>query len=119
MSDSVLSDDERHELREFMQAELGRLDAEIVTLTEMTAPVSPDPAIGRLSRLEAMNEKGVNEAALRSARGRSASIRAALRDVDGDEFGLCIECGEAIPFARIKSMPGTRVCVPCAEKAGR
>jgi DnaK suppressor protein len=118
MSDSIFSDDERNELREFMQAELQRLDAEIATLMEMTAPVSPDPAIGRLSRLEAMNEKGVNEAALRSAQGRGALIRAALRHVDDDEFGLCAECGDAIPFARIRSMPGTRVCVPCAEKAG-
>lgn len=101
-----------------MEAERGRLAAEMATLTEITAPVAPDPAIGRLSRLEAMNEKGVNEAALRSARGRDALIRAALARMDDEDFGLCAGCGEVIPFARLKSIPGTRVCVPCAEKAG-
>lgn len=118
MSEPVLSDAERAELRAFMQDERERLAAEIATLTEITAPVAPDVAIGRLSRLEAMNEKAVNEAALRSAQHRDALIRAALARLDDEDFGLCDACGEVIPFARLKTMPGTRVCVACAEKAG-
>lgn len=118
MSDPTLSDAERQELREFMEAEQERLVAEMATLVEITGPVAPDSAIGRLSRLEAMSEKSVNEAALRSARGREASIRSALKRLDDEDFGLCTGCGEPIPFARLKSMPGTRVCVVCAEKAG-
>lgn len=117
MSDSHLGDAERDELRRGMHEELERLAGEIRTLVEITAPVAPDRAIGRLSRLEAINEKSVNEAALRSARVREAGIRRALTQLDDEDFGYCEACGEPIPLARLRSMPGTRSCVPCAEKA--
>jgi len=114
----LLSEPQRDALREFMDAELIALRSEIANLEVMTRPISPDNAIGRLSRLEAMNEKSVNEVALRSARERVTRIEVALRRVDDEEFGLCAECAQMIPFARLKSMPGTRLCVDCTELAG-
>lgn len=119
MSDSILSSSQLEALRAHMLRELDALDAEILALQGMTRPVSPDPAIGRLSRLEAMNEKGVNEAALRSARVRAARIRAALPRLHEQGFGECVRCDEAIPFARLKSLPGTRLCVRCTEQGER
>ena len=118
MDDLALNQQQRDELREFMSDELISLKSEIANLEIMTQPVSPDNAIGRLSRLEAMNEKSVNEVALRSARERVTRIGLALKRVDDEEFGLCAECAEIIPFARLKSMPGTRLCVKCTELAG-
>ena len=118
MSMEPLSDVQRTELEQHLRSELESLTGEIETLVELTAPVSPDRAIGRLSRLEAMNEKSVNEAALRSARLRANRIRGALTRIHDEDFGDCGTCGEPIPFARLKTMPGTRLCVACAEKAG-
>ena len=118
MDERVLSQQQRADLRQFMSAEIVALKSEIANLEIMTLPVSPDNAIGRLSRLEAMNEKSVNEVALRSARERVTRIGAALTRLDDDEFGLCAECAEIIPFARLKSMPGARLCVKCTEQAG-
>ena len=37
----------------------------ICTLKELTKPISPENAIGRISRMDAINNKSVNEAALR------------------------------------------------------
>lgn len=116
MNDPILSGEQIDALRALMLRELDALDAEVLALQGMTRPVSPDRAIGRLSRLEAMNEKSVNEAALRSARARAARIRAALPRLGEDDFGSCARCGEVIPFARLKSMPGTRLCVRCTEQ---
>lgn len=31
----------------------------------------------------------------------------------------CAECGEPIPLARRRAMPGVRLCVPCQEEADR
>lgn len=118
MDERVLDQNQREELREFMSAELVALKGEIANLEIMTRPVSPDNAIGRLSRLEAMVEKSVNEVALRSARERVTRIGVALARVDDDEFGTCAECAEVIPFARLKSIPGARLCVKCTELAG-
>jgi phage/conjugal plasmid C-4 type zinc finger TraR family protein len=33
----------------------------------------------------------------------------------GDSLTQCEECGEAIPEARRKAVPGVRLCVPCQE----
>lgn len=118
MDEPALSQGQRDELRTFMGDELILLKNEIGHLEIMTRPVSPDNAIGRLSRLEAMNEKSVNEVALRSARERVIRIGVALKRVDDDEFGLCAHCAQIIPFARLKSMPGARLCVRCTELAG-
>jgi DnaK suppressor protein len=117
MSVEPLSDAQREALGRHLREELEALEGEIASLVQFTAPVAPDSAIGRLSRMEAMNEKSVNEAALRSARAREARIRAALPRLADEDFGLCERCDDSIPFARLKSMPGTRLCVSCAEKA--
>ena len=106
------------ELSQQQRDELVSLQSEIAHLEIMTRPVAPDNAIGRLSRLEAMNEKSVNEVALRSARERVIRIGVALKRVDDDEFGFCARCAGIIPFARLKSMAGARLCVRCTELAG-
>ena len=118
MNTAGLDAAQRRALREHLEGELTRLRGEIRSLTEMTAPVAPDRAIGRLSRLEAMNEKSMNEASLHQARALESRVRAALARVEEEDFGLCVRCDEAIPFLRLKSVPGTRLCVACAEKAG-
>ena len=33
-----------------------------------------------------------------------------------DEFGLCRDCEEAIPFPRLKAMPYAELCVDCQQK---
>jgi len=114
----ALSAGEREDLAGHLREALSALEGEIAALEARTRPVSPDNAIGRLSRLEAMSEKSVGEASLRSAQARVQGIRRALAQVDDDDFGLCARCEEAIPLARLKSVPGTRMCVRCAEQAG-
>jgi len=44
----------------------------------------------------------------------SDAVKAArLRLLAGDGLGLCEECGEPIPEARRKALPGARTCVSC------
>ncbi|MCV2421363.1 TraR/DksA family transcriptional regulator [Paucibacter sp. DJ2R-2] len=40
-------------------------------------------------------------------------VRAALAALDGDGFGLCQDCGDAIAFARLLASPEARRCVSC------
>ena len=105
------------ELERRVLATLEQLNGEIETLKTLVQPVAPDRAIGRLSRLEAMNEKSMNEAALRSAERRRARLVTVLDQLAEDGFGLCAECEEPIPFARLMSMPEATVCVACRERS--
>ena len=42
------------------------------------------------------------------------SARARMPAGEGTEY--CEECGELIPAARRKALPGTRTCVPCQSE---
>lgn len=81
----------------------------------LTKPVSPDNAIGRLTRMEAINSKSINEAALSKAEETLSQLERALGQLGDPDFGICRECGEPIPPARLIIMPETELCVPCAE----
>ena len=41
--------------------------------------------------------------------------RARSRLPRGESLGQCEECGEAIPEARRKAVPGVRLCIGCQE----
>ena len=45
-----------------------------------------------------------------------AMINQALQRIDSGEYFSCSSCGEAIPEARLESLPFTVQCVNCAEK---
>lgn len=101
---------------------LKKLDRKIRTarekisqMEEMTRPVSPENAIGRISRMDAINNKSVMEAALRSARKELADLEYAQKHLDDPAFGICEICKEPIPGARLMIMPGARRCIKCAQ----
>jgi DnaK suppressor protein len=50
-------------------------------------------------------------------RRRVQDIRAALARLDSGEYGVCDECGEDIPFARLRARPMTTLCVECQSRA--
>ncbi|MBN2596455.1 TraR/DksA C4-type zinc finger protein [Labilibaculum sp.] len=93
-----------------------RLENEIVILKDLTQPISPDCAIGRVSRMDAINNKSVNEAALRKKEIQLSALKESFKNIDSDDFGKCIKCGITIPIGRIMIMPESKKCVDCAGK---
>ena len=49
----------------------------------------------------------------------SAVKRARSRLAQGESLSTCEECGEPIPEARRRALPGVRKCVPCQSEADR
>ncbi len=45
-------------------------------------------------------------------------VRAALKRLedDPDDFGNCTDCGDEVPYARLKAMPWADLCVDCQTK---
>ncbi|MDY0132903.1 MAG: TraR/DksA C4-type zinc finger protein [Desulforegulaceae bacterium] len=88
-------------------------------LKSITKPVEPDVSIGRLTRMEAIQSKSINDSALLKTEIKIKNIQAALRRIDSDpDFGYCDKCGEEINIKRLKIMPETRLCVKCMAKLG-
>ena len=59
-----MTEQEHHELFELIEEKTGNLNSRIVELKEFTEPVSPDNAFGRVSRMDAINNKSIFDASL-------------------------------------------------------
>lgn len=110
-----MTDAERQTLRQRITAEIERLKPEIERLKEVTQPVAPDDAIGRISRMDNIVNNSVNKAALNKATSRLAGLEYALTQIHDPNFGTCDDCGNPIPMARLLAMPEANLCVHCAE----
>ncbi|MCR9142097.1 MAG: TraR/DksA C4-type zinc finger protein [bacterium] len=97
-----------------IQADLEALRSDIAGLEESTQPIAPDVSLGRLTRMDAIQNKSVNEAALSESLVKLEKLKSALTKLDETNFGVCESCGEAIAPARLEYMPETTTCVNCA-----
>ena len=113
-----MQEQEKKKLAGQMRAKIETVKKDIVSYKERTQPVAPDDAIGRLTRMDAIGNKSINEAALREAQNTLAKLERALKMIDRPGFGLCRECEEPIPLARLMIMPESDMCVECAEELG-
>ena len=95
---------------------IGKQEEEIRLLEEMTQPISPENSIGRVSRMDAINNKGVSEASLRNKKDKLAKLKVALSKIDGKNFGFCSRCERPIAPARLMYMPESSRCIHCADK---
>ena len=110
---------EKEKLKANIKEKLVAIKEDIASYELLTKPVSPDNAIGRLTRMEAINSKSINESVLRKARDTRSQLERALAKIDNPDFGLCRECDEPIPSARLMALPETDLCVKCAENMSR
>jgi len=110
-----MENDLKANLRENIKGKMKATKDDIAAYKLLTKPISPDNAIGRLTRMEAINSKSINEAALKKAKDTLSKLERALTKIDNPDFGLCRECDEPIPSARLMILPETDLCVQCAE----
>ena len=108
--------EERQVLKEKINEEIVKIEAAIVPLLDATQPISPENSLGRVSRMDAINNKGVAEAALRSAKTKLSKLQIALTKIDNPDFGNCSMCKNPIRPARLMYMPESTKCVRCADR---
>ena len=95
------------------------LRAAIERSSDQTAAVAPDPAIGRLTRVDAVQAGYVSEALRRQMKAELARVERALRSVEDGTFGTCRGCGEALSDARLDAKPDANLCIQCASERER
>ena len=110
-----MNKDKQAEIKERIDLEIEKTKKSIISYKENTKPIEPDCAIGRVSRMDAINNKSVAEAALRKAEEKLSKLEYVHTQLGKDDFGLCLRCKQAIPIARILAMPQSSYCVHCAN----
>ncbi len=102
---------------------LSRLQDEIQTLqaaSEQTAahrkPVELDQqSVGRLSRMDAIQQQAMATAQENRRNGRVRALDAAIRRIKEEEFGWCDSCGALIGLPRLDLDPTVMRCRECAS----
>ncbi len=103
------------EIKQKILDEISKTEKLILEYKELTKPIAPDVAIGRVSRMDAINNKSVTEASLRNAEKKLRNLNRVLSNIGTKEFGLCLKCRQSIPIQRIIVRPESLYCVNCAK----
>lgn len=113
---------------ELTKAQIAELHADLIALRisltavskttdELAATVELDQsAVGRLSRIDAIQQQKMAQAQQHRNRLRLQQIAVALGTFAEDEYGWCRKCGESIDFRRLKARPESPACVPCMRE---
>ena len=64
--------------------------------------------------MDAINNRSVNEEALRKASIRLEALKEAVLNINEESFGMCLRCGNEIPMGRLLLRPQSKSCVGCA-----
>ncbi len=108
-----MKDSGKKAIKHKITKEISITEKDIASLIELTAPISPENAIGRISRMDAINNKSVNEASLRQTQQKLIKLQHALERIEESDFGVCTQCKQPIPIGRIMLMPQAVRCVNC------
>lgn len=93
-----------------LKAQLEDFDA---VSQETTRAVDLDEPIGRLSRIDAIQQQKMSQAHKARNDVRLQQVQAALARIAEDEFGECLRCGEWIASPRLDARPETPICIAC------
>ncbi|MBC7599931.1 MAG: TraR/DksA family transcriptional regulator [Polaromonas sp.] len=69
------------------------------------------------SRAQMVTERELEFALGERETAELAAIGAALARIEAGSYGLCTDCGAAIPAARLQATPEAWRCIACQEKA--
>lgn len=111
-----MTESKKVELKKQINILIGKMKEDIISLEKMTEPVKPENSLGRISRMDAINNKSVMEVSLRNKREKLTKLRVALVNIDGDHFGQCKMCKNPIQPKRLIYMPESNRCVRCADR---
>jgi DnaK suppressor protein len=97
----------------------GELETQVADASGSTGIVDLDQPIGRISRVDALQQQAMSKEQHRRGRIRLAQVRQALVAVDDDEYGFCRRCEEPIGYRRLKAFPEAPFCVGCRSALER
>jgi len=102
-------------LRQAIVDEIAELDSLRGQARDSCSPVVLDQqSVGRLSRMDAMQQQAMHIANDTRRQHRYAALSAALKRMNDGDYGYCHQCDEIIGAGRLAIDPAAMLCVQCA-----
>lgn len=100
------------------KSELLQIEQELVEALglgeEVNEKVELDQSrFGRVSRGTALMVQAMSEAGVERDKQRLVAVRKALKRIEEEQYGFCIECDEPISEKRLEVAPETELCLDC------
>lgn len=105
------------EIRRELLRTLARLERSLNGAGAESAHDLEQDTVGRLSRIEALQNQGLTKSLRERERSQLAQVVEALRRIEDGTYGTCGACGHAIPFERLLVFPEAAACAGCAVAA--
>lgn len=115
----VLTPDQLEELLTDLVQLREELQRQLEASREGAKPVDLNEPIGRLTRMDAIQQQKMTEATRRETKLRLMQTEAALLRHESGDYGFCIACEEPVRLARLKVRPETTSCVDCQSRRER
>lgn len=102
------------ELRGALEKALANLERSMVLTDDASRPVELDQtAVGRLSRMDSLQNQAMSSNLQDRERARLANILAALERIEKGTYGVCGECRGGIEYGRLLVFPEAATCAGC------
>ena len=111
-----MTPEQKEQLRQAIEKKIAENRQSVKDLREATKPMGLDSAIGRVSRMDYINNKSISEAELQKAEVKLKALERWLSLYDTDQFGKCRRCGQEININRLLLLPESTRCINCASK---
>ncbi|MGI8330972.1 TraR/DksA family transcriptional regulator [Actinomadura scrupuli] len=100
--------------RKRLEGMLADLDRSISILKgESPEPDAPDYDHHPADAGTSLSDADRSEAAQQAMERQRSAVLAALRRLEGGEYGRCVGCGKPVPEGRLEARPDAARCVAC------
>ncbi len=108
--------EDRRRALEQLEVDLGQM---FEATREGTRTVNLDEPIGRLTRMDAIQQQSVSKANRRSVDLRLRQVAQALELIKRGEYGRCRRCDDGIEYRRLEARPESPYCLDCQNEIDR
>ena len=100
--------------RERLQELAGEINADLAANKDDSGIVQLDTSIGRLSRMDAMQNQQMALELRRRRENQLLRIENAFKRMDQGRYGICGKCRKPIDEARLEVFPDVVTCISCS-----
>lgn len=108
---------EQEKFKPVIEANIAELRELLNSQEETAKPITPDAAVGRLSRVDAMQIQQMSMEVRRQREALLSRLERSLRLIDEGNYGTCPKCEADIAIKRLEAVPDAIFCFDCASAA--